>query len=195
MKQSAKRMVSSVAALLFLVGAFVVFANYVEPAYVDISDVNARIIAQEGFYREQKAVLDNVKKATGSYDQGAGAREQISYVLPAKPDVASALLQIGGIAHNNGVGLRAVTATILPPAPQAKTADDSRKKIVTEKPISTVMIRAELSGSYEDFKGFLRNLETNIRIFDVKSMTLQHVGKPNQNSYNYSVTVAAYYQE
>jgi Tfp pilus assembly protein PilO len=50
-----------------------------------------------------------------------------------------------------------------------------------------------MTGTYEDFRAFLSNLETNVRIFDLKAMSIQPIAKQT-NLFGFSLTVAAYYQ-
>jgi Tfp pilus assembly protein PilO len=204
MKQSVKRMISSVAALLLLVGAFVVFVNFVQPAYADVANTQARVQAQEAFLKAQDAIIKKVEDITGTYEQGASAREAMAQALPNNPEVATALFQIGGIAQMYDITARSFAVTIPPPAPQvssfgkasaSSSGNEAPRKLVAEKPVVAVTIRAELLGTYANFKSFLANLETNIRIFDVKNITLQPIGKPSEDFYSLSVTVAAYYQQ
>jgi len=188
-------MISAIVSLLLLVGAFVVFVNYVQPAYTDVSDTNARILSEEAFLNEQTNIIKKVEEATGSYEQGIDARKQIALALPAAPEIASAIHQLGGIAQINNLIPHSFAVTLPTAASQgARAADDLQKKFSTDRPVSSVTIRMELAGSYEDFKRFLGNVETNIRIFDVKAISFQPVGKPTQNLYSYTLTVAAYYQ-
>jgi hypothetical protein len=49
-------------------------------------------------------------------------------------------------------------------------------------------------GSYSNFRNFLDKVETNIRIMDIKSVTVEELGKSNQDQYLFTVTVATYFQ-
>ena len=71
------------------------------------------------------------------------------------------------------------------------------------KPLGSFSFRLAASGSYENFKNFLSEIETNIRIFDVKTVALQPAGvaaqtgakaASSQDAFNYTITVATYYQ-
>lgn len=200
MKQSVKRMISSVIALLLIVGAFTVFVYEVEPAYNEIAVIQANLQAQETLFAKQEEIIQKVQKITGTYEQGARAREEMAQILPNDSEVATALYQIGGIAQVRNLTARSF-AVSFPAAPSAaktktiSTGSDAQKKLVAERPIGTMTIRVELVGSYENFKAFLSNIETNIRLFDVKNITIQPIGKSNEDLYSYSVTVAAYYQQ
>src|SRR3989344_7550375 len=112
MKQSVKRMISAIVALLLLVGALVVFVNYVQPAYTDVADTNARIFSQETFLAEQTKIIKKVEEATGSYEQGTDARKQIALALPAAPEVANAIYQLGGIAQINNLTPHSFAVTL-----------------------------------------------------------------------------------
>ncbi|MGB9609171.1 MAG: hypothetical protein ACPL3E_02225, partial [Minisyncoccia bacterium] len=61
-------------------------------------------------------------------------------------------------------------------------------------------INLKASGDYSNFKNFLNQLETNIRLFDIKTLNINsvtNVGTDNKNPVkvlNYDITISAYYQ-
>ena len=117
--------------------------------------------------------------------------------MPSGEDVAGALTQIEGIAENNGIVITSIAVS--PPAVQVKTG---ATQSTTMKPLGSFTFNVTASGSYESFKNFLSELETNIRIFDVKTISLQPsaraavAGKaaPSPDMFTYAITVATYYQ-
>jgi Tfp pilus assembly protein PilO len=65
------------------------------------------------------------------------------------------------------------------------------------KPIGSISFAMTAIGSYEDFKNFLSEIETNARIFDVKNLSVQPApqgGSAIKDLFTYNVTIVAYYQ-
>lgn len=191
MKQSAKRVISLLVALGSLVAAIVIFFSFIVPLYSDIEKTRAEEAARRVLLADQQKIVNQVKTLVTSYQEGSRVKDIVSSALPLDPNVADALLQINGIAQINSVSIRSlvVSTSVAPPASRNEV-----KKESLVKDFSSFTIRIDGSSSYEDFKAFLRNLETNIRIFNVKNITFQPLATATQNSYSYSVTVTAYHQ-
>lgn len=195
MKQSTKRLISSVTSLLFLVGTFVAFFNFVQPAYREMAALKGQLASLERFKIEQGAMLQSVKSLINIYNESQEVRDTVSLALPLRPSVAEAVAQINGLVTNNNLtaysyGLSGVSEPVL--------SEEARRQLGTGgiviQPASPISFNLRLSGSYEDFKNFLKQLETNVRIFDVKTLTLQPAAQSSQDLYSYDLTVVAYYQ-
>lgn len=195
MKQSAKRFASSIISLFLLVGAFVVFFNFLQPAYQEVSELKGRLLSLEEFRAEQGAALQDIQALIGAYNQSREIRDTVSLALPLTPSLADAVAQVNGLIINNSLsaqsyGLSAVSEPVL--------SEEARRSLGTEsivvQPVSPISFNLRLTGSYEDFKNFLKQLETNVRVFDVKTLSLQPAGKPEEDFYVYDLTVATYYQ-
>lgn len=181
--------------LLLLVGAFVAFFYFVQPAYREVVALKGQLVSLEAFRVEQEAALKDIQALIGTYNESREMREMISLVLPLNPSVAEAVAQVNGLAVNNNLtaqsyGLSAVSEPVL--------SEEARRQLGTEsivvQPTSPISFNIRLSGSYGDFKNFLKQLETNVRVFDVKTLTIQPAAQPDQNLYLYDLTVATYYQ-
>jgi hypothetical protein len=124
--------------------------------------------------------------------------------LPVGPDVSGALAQIYGIATNANVtiqGAEISTQAVQAVAAPATTVGAAAATGSIVKPTGTVSFQVTGSASYESFKSFLQELETNIRIFDVTAISLQPAAiaatktqTANMDMFNYTITVVTYYQ-
>lgn len=186
MNASARRVMSSILALFFLVLAGVVFFNLVTPLYADIQQVRAEQASRQVLLDNQKSVVEQVKQLIASSAEADALHALVSEALPPDPRVGRALLQFQGLAslHQLAVRSLAVSADRAP-------VSGVRGSLIT--PSQSVTIRADMTGTYEDFRAFLSNLETNVRIFDLKAMSIQPIAKQT-NLFGFSLTVAAYYQ-
>lgn len=132
--------------------------------------------------------------------------------MPSGPNVAGALAQLYGIAADNGLVIQNIV--ISPPIVQLQSkgqvlqaqvdAVNSGSALTSsqiKKPMGTLSLQITASGSYENFKNFLSQLETNIRIFDVTGVSItpplsgiSGARGVSATSLTYSVSVITYYQ-
>ncbi len=200
MKQSVKRLISSILSLLLVLGAFVVFFNFIQPVYSEVSELKGRVLGQGDLVAREQAVIREVQKLVAVYDQSSALRDSVSAALPQVPDLAGALTQLNGLAGLNHLTAQAyalsVPASVIPD--EARRNPDRPGSGSLVRPVNSVIFQIKILGTYEDLKGFLKNLEANIRVMDVRSLNIQpglgqQSGK-TANLFQYDLTVAAYYQ-
>ena len=202
MNQSSKRLFSVLLAFLFLMAAIVVFFDLVQPEYDVAKNLQAQQIGEQNYLTSQTATVKQVQTVMNAYRNDSQNSANVDLAMPSGEDVAGALAQIQGIAENTGITVTSISAT----PPQVKVAQTPAAAAATStqlmKPLGSFTFTLAASGSYEQFKSFLQDLETNIRIFDVQAVTLQQgsaasvSGKTpaTHDIFNYTVTVATYYQ-
>lgn len=196
MKQSAKRFLSSVVSLLLVVAALTIFANFSLPAYREMVELKGKLWSMEALRQEQEAVIKNLQNLIAAYGEAQEVQQTVSLALPLEPELAGALAQLNGLVSVNNLSPQAYTIA----APAAVLSEEARraevKREITFQPfnVGTVNFGLRLAGSYGDFKKFLSQLETNVRVFDIKSLSLHSAGRPEQDTYNFELTVATYYQ-
>lgn len=195
MKQATKRLISSAAALILFMATFFVFVSFVAPAFQEAQELRGEELGLQNVIKNQKEITDRVKKAISEYNGEGDARDAVSEVLPLSPNVAQALAGINGMSEMNHIALQSVSLQAASnqanmPSPGLSAA--SSTSII--RPIGVLNFQIKLTGTYEDFKSFIQNLETDIRIADVKTVAIDHAGKPNQNSFLYTVVASMYYQ-
>jgi len=205
MKQSSKRLMSLFLSFIFMVAAFVLFFELVEPTYNEMQGLRSNQLGEENYLSTQTALVKQVQTTLNTYQNEAQGAANVALAMPSGEDVAGALAQLEGISTNNGITIESISVTT--PAIQTQTTAggaNAASPINFVKPLENVTFRIAASGSYESFKNFLSEIETNIRIFDVKTVSLQPAsgivatnGKSPlfQDMFSYSLTVAAYYQK
>jgi hypothetical protein len=193
MKQSTKRFASFTVAFALVVAALVVYFNLVVPAYEDGQQVKAEMLARKDFVNNQKDAIDQTKKLIASYKGEGQLQQVVSEVLPLAPDLAGAFAQLNGIIQVNHLSPQGVTVNI-PVLQNTPKTPGTQNTGVTIKPFGSIALQVRLIGTYEDFKAFLKNLESNIRIFDTEKVGVQQAGKPNQDIYIFDLTLNTYYQ-
>lgn len=202
-------MTSVLLATAFLVGALLVFFDLIQPTYSDLQMKKGTELSTENAYNDAQQIVSQAKKLLSDYANSSQAQQNLALAMPSGEDIAGAVAQIYGIASANNITIKNITLSppvIKLPQKQAPGAAGAVQAPLTldqvAKPMGTISIQAGGSGSYESFKSFIQGLETNIRIFDVTAASIQPsapiiVGGKTiavQDLFNYSVTVATYYQ-
>jgi Tfp pilus assembly protein PilO len=197
MKPATKRFISSGIALILVVAAFVVYFDFVRPAYSEIGVKQGEMASSENLLKNQKSAIDQVEGLIQSYGSRTDLQGVVSEALPPGPDVATALAQINGIAENNRLSPQSFSVSLVSTSGssgQSASKSTSKSSATFIKPIGRMNFQVKLIGTYEDLKLFLRSIETNTRIMDVQSISVQQVGKPGQNLFSYELVVMTYYQ-
>jgi len=204
MKPSLKRMISAVLSLVLVIAAVVIFVNYIKPAYVILEQNKATVLAQKEEIEDKNNVDQLISGQGKEYEDGASYRKVFALVLPLTPAVDAALFQISGLAAQNNISLLSLsTSEIVPVVSESARRNPNALESMVSKP-RTISFTISATGAYDEFKNFLRNIEQNVRIFDVREVSVQPVssvaspaaskGQVQAPIYNYSLTVQTYYQ-
>lgn len=194
MKQSSKRLLSLIVAVVFLFGAFFIYFNLIQPAYEEVQVARGEVYAKEDFIETQKNVVEQVKLALEQYQGKEELQRAVSMAIPPGTNQSEIAHQISALATQNQLtiqSLSAATPTVQNVKEVEASADANNFKV---KPLGVLSFQLKVSGTYANFKAFLSNLENNIRVVDVKSVSVEELGKANQDFYLFSITVATYYQ-
>ncbi len=191
MKQSAKRLFSSFLALLFVVAAFIIFFNMVQPAYQEVADLKGKDASLNGLLDEQQHVVGEIQKLISVYESSQTVRDVVSVALPMRPDQATALSHLNWIAQANGLSAQSFVVSI-PIQVLSEAARRQGSSLV--QPVFPISFQIKMVGTYPDFKNFLSNLETNVRVFDVAAVSIQPATSGKGNLFAYDLTATAYYQ-
>lgn len=189
MKPSTKRLVSLVSALVMVFAALIIYFNLTVPEYSSTNAIRADVYSRQQLITDQKGAIDQVQKLIADYQGKAALREVISLSLPLKLDQSGILHQVQSMALVNKLSLQSFSIA----APVAQNAGTATTAAVI-RPIGNMTFQLRVIGTYEDFRNFLQNLETNIRIFDIRSISVDPLAKPNQDFYGFDLSVVTYYQ-
>ncbi|MEK7608832.1 MAG: hypothetical protein AAB495_04605 [Patescibacteria group bacterium] len=199
MKQSTKRLISFAVALVFIFGALFIFSSLIRPVYSEALERKSRLFSQEELLKNQKAAVDQVKALINTYKGEGSFAEVAAIALPNTKQEAEAIHQVTELARVNSLTIQTLAVT----APSVQNISDRNiPKAGTKggdiatlaKPVGNLNIQLRLAGTYASFRAFLQNIETNIRIMDMRNVGVSPVGKPNQDFYLFDVAVVAYYQ-
>jgi len=178
-----------VASLVMVFAALIVYFNYTTAEYGVADQIRSDVAARQELITSQKDAIGQVNKLIKDYTGTSQLREIVSLALPPTPEQSSVFHQVASMASMNKLFLQSFA--ISPPAAQSVGATTT----AIIRPIGTMSFQFRVIGAYADFKGFLNNLETNIRVFDVRSISVSPLTvKQTQDFFGFDVTVVTYYQ-
>jgi len=188
-------------AFIFVVAAFICFFDLVQPVYSDVQVLRGKQLGEQKYLTSQTALVKQVQTTLNTYQNEAQGAANVNLAMPSGQDIAGALAQIQGIATNNNIDITGVTVTA--PEIQVKRTGTSSSSTSPLKPLGSFAFKLTGSGSYESVKNFLSEIETNVRIFDVETFSLQPMAvaaasgsktASSRDAFNYAITVDTYYQ-
>lgn len=207
--------------VVFFVGSFVIYFQFIQPEYGETFRLKGAKASQQSFLEKEKKAIDTVKQLIGDYStKNEKIQQTVSLVLPTEPDIAGAVAQLYGLSQNNNLEFSSVSITISGlsnTASQQMNLSDvsglglselemsglnpSNFKAALERPIGTLTLTTALTGSYNNFKVFLSQLQTNIRIFSIVSLGVSPIRTFDKDKnplpiekYTFSIAVSTYYQ-
>jgi Tfp pilus assembly protein PilO len=139
-------------------------------------------------------------------------RDRLNQFLPTNIDNIELILEIERIANLNGMPIENIVSN----------AEDLKKKVITDEegksgskldsvnnlPYGVFPFEFTVRGRYESFLNFLKELESNLRLIDIRDLTISVSEKPSSTStssgtnsntntegsfYNYSLKVETYW--
>lgn len=205
MKQTTKRFLSMILGVVFFVGSIVIYFQLIQPAYGETLKLKSTKASLQSFLDKEKQAIDTVKQLISDYNtKNEKIQQTVSLVLPTEPDVSGAVTQLYGLSQNNNLQFKDVKISVpglSSVSSQAKGLDPSNLALALQRPIGTLSLSTVLVGSYDDFKEFLSQLQSNIRIFDIKTLSMSpviNIGKDKTpqviEKYTFSFSVSTYYQ-
>ena len=174
-----------------------VYAILITPAYEEIQRKRGAIVSGTAVFEEQKRVISRIRELLDRYTGNSSLQDTVSLSLPDEPFISQILGNVYGLAAVNKLTLTSAESDIMPfAAAQAGQA--------TVKNRGTVKLNAELEGNYDDFKKFLSQIETNVRLMDAKEINVEaasgdtgsvETGNIKPSYYSYSLSLDTYYQD
>ena len=168
------------------------------PSYKKMEDINNKIISSEETLEEEQEILNNLKEIREEYQQVKDDMEKINMVLPQGEEIPELLVQLEAMVLDAGLFCESIkpisTEEEVDSTTELQDQEEKEiKRITSYKPLD---ISVELTGNYESFKKYLDNLEKNIRITNITSITID---KPDseeggENLFDFALELKTYYQ-
>ncbi|MEK7168255.1 MAG: hypothetical protein AAB698_00810 [Patescibacteria group bacterium] len=187
MKASNKRILSILTAILMIIASLFVYSSLIRPAYSEIKNLRAEVAGRLDLINRNKASVEQVQKLLSEYQSISQAKEMTSLVLSSEQNISQAVNQVVGLADLNGLSIEllAVQQLAIKPSNQPNLV----------KGVGILRFNLRLAGSYENFKSFIGNLETNVNLMDLANLKIESGAKTKAgDSFSYTMIVDSYYQ-
>lgn len=190
MKSSTKRILTIIFAAGFFVLTLIVYGNFIRPQMTEIDAARTELASKQNLFENQTTVVTQVQNVIAQFQNAARVRETVSMAVPQYPNTTGLLNQMYSIALNNQVQFRKFEVSV----------DSFRPNdVFFVKRLGVLKIKTTLAGNYEGLKNFLKSLERNVRVMNVKSVEFglfkQSGGAQLAGIYEMNLEVETYYQE
>lgn len=148
-------------------------------------------------FREKIALFDNLNQQI----------EMINTALPSSLDIPNLLVSIESMAQESEVKLEAITFTSIETASLNQAAELQMQHSVSETKPREIFVSITGEGSYLAIKAFVRVLETELRLIDIKDLNFSSSAATESSSenlagrsgsdvrYSFQISANAYYIE
>lgn len=181
MRTSTKRILSILLSSLFFIAFIVVVTSLVKPEFEQVMESRGEFYSKKKVFEDQQEAVGKVEQLiqeTKSFDQ---LRQTVSLAVPLEKQIPDILNQLNAISRISNVSIISFKSNL-----QAFEEGSSQ----LARRLGIIRIELAVSGDYGNLKNFLRFLESNVRVFNVKSFIISR-GIRQQ----FLVQVETYYQE
>ncbi len=193
--------------IILVVISLSVFFMLTNPIYNDISAIKDQSASYNEALDNSKALENERDKLTAKYNAIDPVNlSKLETLLPENVDNVRLILEIGQIASPYGMVLKDVkyntTTDTGATAPQGSAVRGGLNATAPSKNYGTFDLEFSTSGSYDNFINFTKDLESNLRIVDISSISFS---SDNSNSgpssksnaapdtYNYNFKIQTYW--
>jgi len=168
MKDSTKRLYSSLLSLGFVAGSFYVYFSLIVPEFSSVQALRGERLKKQINLAEYKKASEETKKIQLTYQSVKAFKSNLSQLLPVTEEIPSLMNQVYGLAALNQAAVSVVDF-------QTKSQESSARDLVF--PLSEIVVSVRFTAKYDDAKRFIKDLESNMRIFDITSASISGGGK------------------
>lgn len=184
--------------LLFAGGVTGIF--YLQPAWLEFQTLRQESDNLANISAELDELIENRDELVSSINTVSKENlERLNQALPEGQHAAEFLVLLETLAKKHSLLLRRVDLAGTEEAKSTDTRGLPKPGVGISKTSSSgtsveeFPFALDLGGTYESFKAFLVDLENNLRIIDVVSVSFASPGKPDQ--FNFSLKGRTYYQK
>lgn len=208
MKPSSQRALSFMISLVFLVSAVLVYGLLISPAYQNVQILRGQLALKNAELTQQDQSVKDLSTLLQQFHDLTSAQQLLELSLPNDAYISQIVNTLNGLAVLNSLTLKSVSIQI---SPLQFLGNPSYVQN-----IGSARTHFQATGTYENFKTFIGQIERNVRIMDAISLqispgrsaststtvTIIRSGKttaipptPSQFVLTFDVDLQAYFQE
>ena len=188
MKNSTKRILSIGFAAIFFIATLAVYGNFIRPEMDVIQERRSKVDAKQTLFETQQVAVSQVEQVISTFQNANKFKETVSLAIPENPNVTDALNQLQAIARSNQVNFVKFSVKQNPPL--------ASKGLLVQS-LSVLTLDLGVRGTYQGVKGFLRSVETNVRVANTKTVMFapaKEAGQGSEELYELNLSVDIFYQ-
>jgi Tfp pilus assembly protein PilO len=170
-----------IAAIITAVVAFSTFV-FVLPIFSDIGQAKEAKSTREVVLEKRKADLDNFNKLKERFASRQTEIERVKAFLPSKKQIDEVVATIKKVSEESGLQILIFSAY-----------DVDASGSGTAKDYKEVQASVQMAGDYVSFVNFLKSLEQNLRLYDVKDIEISVPANSNGNILNFNAKISTYF--
>ena len=152
---------------LNIVVAVILVLVFIDPLWTSVGVLRLEADDQNQEVKKVEDLLAKIQAVEQDYQDVVEAASKISLALPKEKDLPYLITQFETLALTNGLLLESVN---FDEQIERSIKDDSLKQEEGISPFPYLTINVRLSGSYEGLKGYLKSLESSVRLMEVREI-------------------------
>ncbi len=173
-----------------------VFFTFAKPIYTEISTLKTEVAAYDEALSNSKALEGERDKLTQKFNSiGSENLSRLEKLIPESVDNIRLILEIEKLAQPYGMALRDVKYETTEEEPKEEGIIQNIPVMESNKDYGVWNLEFSIEGNYDNFMNFLRDLENNLRLVDIDSVSFSSnagVG-PSANIYKYDFKIRTYW--
>jgi len=186
MKESSKRMLSLLLAVILLLLSLFIFGSFVKPAFEDVNLLRAEVAASQDYLESQRKAKASFDGLFKDFSNASSIQNLLALALPGKEGITQSAYQVQALAGVNGVAINSMSVEVSMP-------EEKRASVSLIKGVGKIEVDMRGTSSYQSFRNFIASLESNIKLMNVKEMNIESATDGSGNL-NYSLIIETYYQ-
>ncbi len=176
--------------ILLIAGAIGLFVLVTNPQYQAAKDVQTQVGSLSEALGKSEQILAKRSELQIQYNNFSSKDiTSIDKLLPDNVDNVQLVLDMNGIARNHGMVLRNIKIQDQGGSGNA-SAQGTQALGPNNSPVGSLSLSFDVTGDYQSFTGFLKDLEQSLRIVDVTGISFKSTDK---GIYDYVVNIKTYW--
>lgn len=175
--------------IVVIIVSIATFVLIVQPQYNEIQEMQKK-------ETELEDVLDNARKLQGLRDSLLEKRKGISNtdlrrlekLIPESADNVKLILEFEQIADRNNLEIEAASTV----KDEEDSGEQTQSFDIESNDYGTITLDFTINGDYGNFVSFLKDIEKNLRITDIRSLTITPPSE-GVGSYTFDISIDTYW--
>jgi Tfp pilus assembly protein PilO len=166
-----------------------IYFLYISPTLGDIDERRAKLSEYRNALEQTKELkIQRDAAITASNNISEADLNRLNKIIPGEFDGVLFVNDLNTIATRNGVKMSNFQTSESDPA--TRNVDE----IVEEKPYKIIKVSFKLTGQYDQFIKFMKEIESSLQLIDVNSLSISSgkVEKATDNNLDYALEISTY---